>query len=116
MGNLTILGEALESAEIMKNIQYHIKDNRLPISLKDDLNKQVIEVEKYFGEDDFEKLEIKKNKINIWTGVLAVPILIYCIALFLSRYVHNFGIKANSNMRCDSFKSHMIINKLSKFL
>ncbi|MBP4404346.1 SgcJ/EcaC family oxidoreductase [Acinetobacter baumannii] len=23
---------------------------------------------------------------------------------------------ANSNMRCDSFKSHMIINKLSKFL
>ena len=34
MGNLTILGEALESAEILKNIQYHIKDNRLPISLK----------------------------------------------------------------------------------
>ncbi len=25
-------------------------------------------------------------------------------------------IWANSNMRCDSFKSHMIINKLSKFL
>ncbi len=25
-------------------------------------------------------------------------------------------IMANSNMRCDSFKSHMIINKLSKFL
>ncbi len=25
-------------------------------------------------------------------------------------------IAANSNMRCDSFKSHMIINKLSKFL
>jgi hypothetical protein len=24
--------------------------------------------------------------------------------------------EANSNMRCDSFKSHMIINKLSKFL
>ncbi len=24
--------------------------------------------------------------------------------------------QANSNMRCDSFKSHMIINKLSKFL
>ncbi len=26
------------------------------------------------------------------------------------------NIGANSNMRCDSFKSHMIINKLSKFL
>ncbi|KAF0614761.1 hypothetical protein CLM70_09930 [Acinetobacter baumannii] len=27
-----------------------------------------------------------------------------------------FNGTANSNMRCDSFKSHMIINKLSKFL
>ncbi|WEI11631.1 DUF4942 domain-containing protein (plasmid) [Acinetobacter soli] len=29
---------------------------------------------------------------------------------------HSIDDKANSNMRCDSFKSHMIINKLSKFL
>ena len=29
---------------------------------------------------------------------------------------YNFIESANSNMRCDSFKSHMIINKLSKFL
>ena len=63
MGNLTILGEALESAEILKTFNIILKDNRLPISLKDDLNKQVIEVEKYFGEDDFEKLEIKKIKL-----------------------------------------------------
>ncbi|NAO22711.1 hypothetical protein FKO30_07200 [Acinetobacter baumannii] len=28
----------------------------------------------------------------------------------------SIGAWANSNMRCDSFKSHMIINKLSKFL
>ncbi|WP_228148856.1 hypothetical protein [Acinetobacter baumannii] len=31
-------------------------------------------------------------------------------------YIHTVYIGANSNMRCDSFKSHMIINKLSKFL
>ncbi|EXE63765.1 hypothetical protein J580_0887 [Acinetobacter sp. 1542444] len=111
MGNLTILGEALESAEILKNIQYHIKDNRLPISLKDDLNKQVIEVEKYFGEDDFEKLEVKKNKINIWTGVLAVPILIYCIALFLSRYVHNFGINIDVDVL-----NHMLFDNIFKYI
>ncbi|MDR9713191.1 hypothetical protein RJC70_16415 [Acinetobacter pittii] len=29
---------------------------------------------------------------------------------------HDLGEKANSNMRCDSLKSLMIINKLSKFL
>ncbi|TDM57728.1 hypothetical protein ETZ94_14150 [Acinetobacter baumannii] len=30
----------------------------------------------------------------------------------IAQYIY----RANSNMRCDSFKSHMIINKLSKFL
>lgn len=111
MGNLRILGESLENAEILKDVQYHIKDSRLPISLKDDLNKQVIEIEKYFGEDNFEKLEVKKNKINIWTGVLAVPILIYCIALFLSRYVHNFGINIDVDMM-----NHMLFENILKYI
>lgn len=110
MGNLRILGESLENAEILKDVQYHIKDRRF-ISLKDDLNKQVIEIEKYFGEDDFKKLEVKKNKINIWTGVLAVPILIYCIALFLSRYVHNFGINIDVDMM-----NHMLFENILKYI
>ncbi len=33
--------------------------------------------------------------------------------LYFSKPIENM---ANSNMRCDSFKSLMIINKLSKFL
>lgn len=111
MGNLRILGEILENAEILKDVQYHIKDKRLPISLKDDLNKQVIEVEKFFGEDEFRKIELKKNKINVWTGVLAVPILIYCIVLFLSRYIHNFGINIDVDMM-----NHMLFDNIFKYI
>lgn len=111
MGNLRILGETLENAEILKDVQYHIKDKRLPISLKDDLNKQVVEVEKYFGETEFEKLELKKNKINVWTGILAVPVLIYCIALFLSRYIHNFGINLDVDMM-----NHMLFDNVFKYI
>ena len=39
--------------------------------------------------------------------------------IYLSAYYFDLAsedIKANSNMRCDSLKSLMIINKLSKFL
>ncbi|USP42200.1 DUF6097 family protein [Acinetobacter sp. XS-4] len=111
MGNLRILGETLENAEILKDVQYHIKDKRLPISLKDDLNKQVIEVEKYFGETEFGKLELKKNKINVWTGILAVPVLIYCVALFLSRYIHNFGINIDVDMM-----NHMLFDNIFKYI
>jgi len=111
MGNLRILGETLEDAEILKDVQYHIKDKRLPISLKDDLNRQIVEVEKYFGKDEFKKLEVKKNRINIWTGILAVPILIYCIALFLSRYIHNFGINIDVDMM-----NHMLFDNVLKYV
>lgn len=111
MGNLRILGETLENAEILKDVQYHIKDKRLPISLKDDLNKQIVEVEKYFGETEFEKLELKKNKINVWTGILAVPVLIYCVALFLSRYIHNFGINLDVDMM-----NHMLFDNVFKYI
>ena len=33
-----------------------------------------------------------------------------------SKFIDDLNNRANSNMRCDSFKSLMIINKLSKFL
>lgn len=92
MGALRILGETLDNAEILKNMHYAIKDRRLPIALKEDLDEQVIEVEEYYGKEELRQLNSKKKKVNIWTGILAVPILLYCIFLFLSRYVHYFGI------------------------
>ena len=58
---------------------------------------------------DFVKLimdgNVKINKKNQFKIYKALKILV--------RYKY---LWANSNMRCDSFKSHMIINKLSKFL
>lgn len=47
------------------------------------------------GEEELRQLSSKKKKVNIWTGILAVPILLYCIFLFLSRYVHYFGINVD---------------------
>jgi len=56
-----------------------------------------------------EELHIEEQPIEIfipaWSKVIA-PLVALAI----------LGYLANSNMRCDSFKSHMIINKLSKFL
>ncbi len=46
-----------------------------------------------------------------------VDSLLKLTEMVIANNEHSETIKlANSNMRCDSFKSHMIINKLSKFL
>lgn len=54
-----------------------------------------------------EKFIREKGGLIYW---FIMPIFLYS-CIFIAR-----GSMANSNMRCDSFKSHMIINKLSKFL
>ncbi|MFT4022004.1 MAG: DUF6097 family protein [Acinetobacter sp.] len=111
MGNLIILGKPLENSEVLKNIQNHITDNHFSIPLKDKLNKQVVEVENYFGDHEYQKLEEKKNKINIWTAVLAFPVLIYCISLFFSHYANNIGINIDV-----SLMNQMLFDGVIKYL
>lgn len=51
------------------------------------------------------------NPTAEYTGYLSAP-----QSVEIKSRVGGVINRANSNMRCDSFKSHMIINKLSKFL
>ena len=80
-----------------------------------------------FPDDDIErvvylysclKLNTSSESDNILIEVLLVEIDAANInRLKISENSYNkYDVTANSNMRCDSFKSHMIINKLSKFL
>lgn len=91
MSNFQILSESLDNAEILKKLHYFIDDHRLPITSKDDLNDQIIEIEKYLGESEFRSLQGKRKLANLGTGLLALPVLIYCTFLFGSRYANNFG-------------------------
>lgn len=92
MSNFNILAESLDNAERLKRLHYIIDANKLPIISKDDLNHQIVEVEKFLGENDFTELNKKRKTVNIWTGILALPVLFYCIFLFLSRYAGYWGI------------------------
>ncbi|WP_312971162.1 DUF6097 family protein [Acinetobacter gerneri] len=69
-----------------------------PILSKDNLNDQIIEIEKYFGENEFSHLSAKRKLSNIGTGLLALPVLIYCLFLFGSRYAKNFGIDIDATV------------------
>lgn len=70
MRNLRILGEMLENAEILKDLQYHIKDKRLPISLKDDLNKQVARLKNILVKLSLKNLSLRKIRSMSGQGFL----------------------------------------------
>ncbi|OTL73720.1 hypothetical protein B9X64_13045 [Acinetobacter pittii] len=73
---------------------------------------------------------VSKDALFYYENFITMNILIVGNGFDLSHYlptkydhfmvameaIENWDLSANSNMRCDSFKSHMIINKLSKFL
>ncbi|WP_025467195.1 hypothetical protein [Acinetobacter baumannii] len=68
-------------------------------------------------------LKNKLREIRIIKAFLIFAFVLCLLILYIEyqKYAHiNWKFVyitwANSNMRCDSFKSHMIINKLSKFL
>lgn len=86
MGNINILMESISNSQLLKEIHYILDENRLPIASKDELDSQVIELEKYLHGSEYSAINAKKNKVNIWTGVLALPILIASILLYLTKY------------------------------
>ncbi len=56
-------------------------------------------------------VKLKRTDFSIGSDKSNIPLIGGLLAK-----IGNSKDRANSNMRCDSFKSHMIINKLSKFL
>lgn len=96
MNNLSLLSDALDDAQYLKELHYFIEEHKLPIISKDDLDEQIIAIEQYLGQDHFIQLHAKRKKANIGTGILALPVLFYCIFLFMSRYMGFFNVDLNT--------------------
>ncbi|OTG85547.1 hypothetical protein B9T31_12210 [Acinetobacter sp. ANC 4558] len=96
MSNFQILSESLDNAELLKKLHHAIDEYRLPITSKDDLNSQIVEIEKYLGGNEFSNLNAKTKFANLGTGLLGLPVLIYCLFLFGSRYANSFGFNIDA--------------------
>ncbi len=58
---------------------------------------------------------VEYKDLEYWTDLAQILERGFFDGIFIADVLGIYDV-ANSNMRCDSFKSHMIINKLSKFL
>ncbi|MDC9819207.1 DUF6097 family protein [Pectobacterium polonicum] len=93
MGLISTLGKSLDNAQRLKELHQHIERYNVPVTSKDDLFQQFIEIERYLGGTDYASIHAKKSKVNILTGIFAMPILIFALFFIPDRYLKYFNIE-----------------------
>lgn len=95
MGNLSALSQTIEAAQLLKELHQYIGTHHIPVTSKDDLHSQMVEIEHYLGGTTYQELSRKKRSINIWTGILALPALLFGLFLLFGRFAGYVGIDAD---------------------
>ncbi|WP_258305649.1 DUF6097 family protein [Pectobacterium parmentieri] len=93
MGYSNILGKVLDNAQRLKEVHYHIEHHHIPVTSKDDLSQQIIEIERYLGDSSYTSLNTRKHRINILSAILALPVLLFCFIFVPDRYLKYFNIE-----------------------
>lgn len=101
MGYFNTLSQTIDNAQRLKELHQYIEHHNIPITSKDDLTHQIIEIERYMGDSTYANLDKRKRAANIMTGVLALPWLIFALFLLFDRYQGylGFGFDTGDTMK-----------------
>ncbi|WNS42332.1 DUF6097 family protein [Paenibacillus sp. MMS20-IR301] len=78
----------LEFSQELDLLHKHITGSGLPVSKSDSFDKQVILLEQYQGEDTFQSTYKTMKRVNILSGLFALPVLLIVAAAFIyGRYI-----------------------------
>ncbi|MFB7158340.1 DUF6097 family protein [Lysinibacillus sp. NPDC056232] len=77
--------EIYSSAEELKQLHKIISDYNLPIRSEDTFEKQAVEVSEYLKEPTFIEARNKKRSLNIMSGVIALPIVVFIVYMILGK-------------------------------
>ncbi|MEC5342274.1 DUF6097 family protein [Brenneria populi] len=91
MGYFNTLSQSIDNAQRLKELHQYIERHNVPVTSKDDLSHQIIEIERYLGGSTYANLDKRKRVANIMTGILALPLLIFALLLLFDRYQGYLG-------------------------
>ena len=104
MGNAEILYHTLQLSAELDELHKLISTMDLPVQKRDSFDEQCILLEEYLENNDFRVNYRRMKKINMITGLFAIPFLIVVIGLYISG-----KFKADSNFISYIFNNMWII-------
>lgn len=112
LGNIKSLGTVLDNAEVLKEVHRRIEQQRVPVASRDDIGPQLVELDRYMGTAAFTGLHARANKANLWSGVVALPILFYGLLLAFHSIVRKLGVGVDSAALLQAVNLWLIDNLL----
>lgn len=91
MGMITALGKSIENAQLLRLLHQEITNNNAAIECRDDLNDQLTDIAQYMKDTQYLSLAQKKRRVNLLSGLLALPVFFFCLLLFSTRLDKWFG-------------------------
>ncbi|MEC0170934.1 DUF6097 family protein [Paenibacillus graminis] len=78
----------MEFSQQLDLLHKHITHSELPVQKSDSFDKQCMLLEQYLGENTFQTTYKKMNRVNILSGLFALPVLLIVAAAFIyGRYI-----------------------------
>ena len=74
---------SLEFSHELDLLHKHITDSQLSVRKSDSFDNQCILLEQYLGEDTFQSTYKKMKRVNILSGLFALPVLLIVAAAFV---------------------------------
>ncbi|MFG0223863.1 DUF6097 family protein [Providencia stuartii] len=85
MGIITALGKSIENSQLLRLLHQEIERNDVKLDCRDDLNDQLLDIARYMSDDEYLSVVKIKRRVNILSGITALPVLILAILLFSTR-------------------------------
>lgn len=92
MGIITAFAKSADNRQLLRLLHQQIEKQDVPIECRDELDRQLTDIAVYMNNDEYPALATRRRRINILTGILALPVLFYTLLLFSQKIINWFSL------------------------
>lgn len=97
MGIITAFAKSADNSQLLRLLHQQIEKQDVPIECRDELDSQLTDIAVYMNNDEYPALARRRCRVNILTGVLALPALLFGLLLFSQKIINWFSPDININ-------------------
>ncbi|WP_413482680.1 DUF6097 family protein [Morganella psychrotolerans] len=91
MGIITAFAKSTDNSQLLHLLHLQIEEQDVPVARHDDLDSQLTDLAVYMNNDEYPALTRRRRRVNILTGILALPVLFYTLLLFSQKIINWFS-------------------------